>query len=231
MATSSSLNATSFVYSQTRRDSYFELILTTCVDVYHAIIGSAIQLANDENTIRDEFLKYLQDMCFKQSHELKNLKFDKETVENSGRADIRVLPTKDEYVNDEAYYLIECKRLDNKNVRGITGLNAEYIKNGICRYVCGPYSSYYDNNAMFGFVVEKMDVKDNVKEINGLFSANLKKKKKGKEYVVNANVRQSMSYCDFANGYPYSYISTHTHISGKELVLYHLMFDFSNNII
>ena len=231
MATSSSLNATSFVYSQTRRDSYFESIMTTCVDVYHAIIGSAIQLANDENTIRDEFLRYLQNMNFKQSHGLKNLKFDKETVENTGRADIRVLPTKDEYINDEEYYLIECKRLDSKNLNGIYGLNAEYIKNGICRFVSGYYSTYYGCNAMFGFVVEKMDVKDNVKEINGLFSANLKKKKKGKEYVVNANVRQSMSYCDFANGYPYSYISTHTHISGKELVLYHLMFDFSNNII
>ena len=231
MTTISGLNAASFVYSSTRRDTYFETILTACVEVYHAIIGSAIQLANDENTIRDEFLKYLQDMCFKQRHELKNLKFDKETSENTGRADIRVLPTKDEYVNDEAYYLIECKRLDNKKVRGITGLNAEYIKNGICRYVCGLYSSYYDNNAMFGFVVEKMDIKDNVKEINSLFSVNFKKKKKGKEYVVNANVRQSMSYCDFANGYPYSYISTHTHISGKELVLYHLMFDFFNNII
>ena len=177
MTTISGLNAASFVYSSTRRNTYFETVLTACVEVYHAIIGSAIQLANDENTIRDEFLKYLQDMCFKQRHELKNLKFDKETSENTGRADIRVLPTKDEYVNDEAYYLIECKRLDNKNVRGITGLNAEYIKNGICRYVCGPYSSYYDNNALFGFVVEKMDIKDNVKEINGLFSVNFKKKK------------------------------------------------------
>lgn len=231
MVTSSNLSATSFVYSQTRRDFYFESILTACVDVYNAIIGSAIQLANDENTIRDEFLKYLQDMYFKQSHELKNLKFDKETSENTGRADIRVLPTKDEYVNDEAYYLIECKRLDNKNVRGTTGLNAEYIKNGICRYVCGYYSSYYDNNAMFGFIVEKMDIKGNVNEINGLFSKNFKKKKLGKECFVNANVKQSMNYCDFANGYLYSYMSTHTHISGKELTLYHLMFDFSNNII
>lgn len=230
METSSSLNATSFVYSQTRRDSYFELILTTCVDVYHAIIGSAIQLANDENTIRDEFLKYLQDMCFKQSHELKNLKFDKETVENSGRADIRVLPTKDEYINDEEYYLIECKRLDSKNLNGIYGLNAEYIKNGICRFVSGYYSTYYGCNAMFGFVVESVNNIDNelVGGINSLLNTTMTN---DHGIDVNAQAKDPLQYTDFANGYPYSYISTHTHISGKELVLYHLMFDFSNNII
>lgn len=230
METSSSLNATSFVYSQTRRDSYFELILTTCVDVYHAIIGSAIQLANDENTIRDEFLKYLQDMCFKQSHELKNLKFDKETVENSGRADIRVLPTKDEYINDEEYYLIECKRLDSKNLNGIYGLNAEYIKNGICRFVSGYYSTYYGCNAMFGFVVESVNNIDNelVGGINSLLNTTMTNDHR---INVNAKTINPLQYADFANGYPYSYISTHTHISGKELVLYHLMFDFSNNII
>jgi hypothetical protein len=230
METSSSLNATSFVYSQTRRDSYFELILTTCVDVYHAIIGSAIQLANDENTIRDEFLKYLQDMCFKQSHELKNLKFDKETVENSGRADIRVLPTKDEYINDEEYYLIECKRLDSKNLNGIYGLNAEYIKNGICRFVSGYYSTYYGCNAMFGFVVESVNNIDN--ELVGGIKSLLNTTMTNDHGIdVNAQAKDPLQYTDFANGYPYSYISTHTHISGKELVLYHLMFDFSNNII
>ena len=230
METSSSLNATSFVYSQTRRDSYFELILTTCVDVYHAIIGSAIQLANDENTIRDEFLKYLQDMCFKQSHELKNLKFDKETVENSGRADIRVLPTKDEYINDEEYYLIECKRLDSKNLNGIYGLNAEYIKNGICRFVSGYYSTYYGCNAMFGFVVESVNNIDNelVGGINSLLNTTMTN---DHGIDVNAQANDPLQYTDFANGYSYSYISTHTHKLGNELLLYHLMFDFSNSII
>ena len=228
MVTSSNLSATSFVYSQTRRDFYFESILTACVDVYNAIIGSAIQLANDENTIRDEFLKYLQDMCFKQSHELKNLKFDKETSENTGRADIRVLPTKDEYVNDEEYYIIECKRLDSKNLYGTSGLNAEYVKNGICRFVSGYYSTYYGCNAMFGFVVEHVDIgNDIVNSINSMLNVTMT----NDHIDVNANVIQQMSYQDFANNYPYSYISTHTHISGKELVLYHLMFDFSNNII
>ena len=229
MVTSSSLNATSFVYSQTRRNFSFESILTTCVDVYNVIIGSAIQLANDENTIRDEFLKYLQDMCFKQSHELKTLKFDKETSENTGRADLRVLPTKDEYVNDEEYYIIECKRLDAKNLYGTSGLNAEYVKNGICRFVSGYYSTYYGCNAMFGFVVEHVDIgNDIVNSINSMLNVTMVN---DHDIDVNANVIQQMCYQDFANSYPYSYISTHTHFSGNELILYHLMFDFSNNII
>lgn len=229
MATNSNLNATSFVYSQTRRDFYFESILTTCVDIYHAIIGSAIQLVNDENTIRDEFLKYLQDMCFKQNHDLKNLKFDKETIENTGRADIRVLPTKDEYINDEEYYLVECKRLDYKNLCGLSGLNAEYIKNGVCRYVSGYYSAYYGCNAMFGFVVESVsDIDDDiVKNINLLLKTTMTN---DHGVDVNAKAINPLQHVDFANRYPYSYISTHSHTSGNELVLYHLMFDFSNNI-
>lgn len=229
MPTNSNLNATNFVYSQTRRDFYFESILTTCVDVYHTIIDSTITLANNENLIRDAFLTCLQCVKFKKKHSLKHLKFDKETIENRGRADIRILPTKAEYINDEEYYIIECKRLDSKNLYGASGLNAEYVKNGICRFVSGYYSTYYGCNAMFGFVVEHVDMEnDIVNNINSMLNITMT----NDHYLdVNANVIQHMRYQDFANSYPYSYISTHTHISGKELVLYHLMFDFSNNIL
>ena len=228
MTTISDLNAASFVYSSTRRDTYFETVLTACVDAYKKIINGSIELEDDENKIRDKFLKYLQNLDFKKSHELKNLKFDKETVENSGRADIRVLPTKDEYINDEEYYLIECKRLDSKNLNGISGLNAEYVKNGICRFVSGYYSTYYGCNAMFGFVVEHVDLgNDIVNNINTMLNVTMIN---DHDIDVKANVKQQMCYQDFANSYPYSYISIHTHTSGNEIVLYHLMFDFSNNI-
>ncbi|MBQ3353798.1 MAG: hypothetical protein IJL04_00175 [Bacteroidales bacterium] len=229
MTTISGLDAASFVYSSTRRDTYFETVLTACVEVYKEIINSSIELEDNENKIRDKFLKYLQNLDFKKSHELKNLKFDKETTENAGRADIRVLPTKDEYINDEEYYIIECKRLDSHNTKGTTGLNAEYVKNGICRFVSGYYSTYYGCNAMFGFVVEHVDIEnDIVNSINSMLNVTMTN---DHDIDVNANVIQQMSFQDFANSYPYSYLSTHTHISGKELALYHLMFDFSNNII
>lgn len=229
MTTISGMNAASFVYSSTRRDTYFETVLTTCVEVYKEIINSSIELEDNENKIRDKFLKYLQNLDFKKSHELKNLKFDKETAENAGRADIRVLPTKDEYINDEEYYLIECKRLNSQNLNGISGLNAEYVKNGICRFVSGYYSTHYGCNALFGFVVEHVDMEnDIVNNINSMLNVTMTN---DHDVDVNANVIQQMCNQDFANSYPYSYISTHTHISGSELVLYHLMFDFSNNII
>ena len=222
------LNAANFVHSRTRRDSNLEFVLISCVHAYNAIIGSSDRLENNENRIRDRFLIFLQDISFKKKHELKHLKFDKETSENIGRADIRVLPTKDEYVNDEEYYIIECKRLGSKNLCGTSGLNAEYVKNGICRFVSGYYSTHYGCNAMFGFVVEHVDMEnDIVNNINSMLNITMKN---DHNVDVNANVGQQMCFEDFANSYPYSYVSTHTSISGNELVLYHLMFDFSNNL-
>ena len=136
-------------------------------------MNSGISLVNDENLIRDEFLKYLQDFDFKVKNELRNLKFDKETVENTGRVDIRIFPTKNEYVNDRAYYIIECKRLNTTNPKGTTGLNAEYVKNGICRFSTGYYSSYFGCSAMFGFLVEPVNTqKDIVNNINSMLNIN-----------------------------------------------------------
>lgn len=222
------LDASSFNYSQTRKDSNFEFILTKCVIVYNLILNSGINLANDENLIRDEFLKYLKDFDFKVKNELKHLIFDKEVSETTGRVDIRIVPTKDEYVNDSAYYSIECKRLNATNLKGTTGLNAEYVKNGICRYSTGYYSSYFDCNAMFGFLVESVNIqKDIVNNINLMLNT---KFANAQGEIVDAKATQQMQYENFADGYSYSYVSKHTHNSGNELTLYHLMFDFSNNI-
>lgn len=228
MAINNNLDASIFGYSQIRRYAEFELTLTKCIDVYRTISTFQTQLCNNENSIRDEFLKYLQCPDFKKKQELRYLKFDLETIENTGRADIRILPTKDEYIDDKAYYIIECKRLDSKNLTGNAGLNAEYVKNGICRFVTDYYSSYFSCNAMFGFIVESVDVqKDIVDNINSMLNINYIN---AQNREVNANVIQPMHYEDFANAYPYSYVSTHTCKSGKEITLYHLMFDFSQNI-
>lgn len=230
MINSSILNASSFTYSPVRRDSYFESILRACVIVYQSII-STTKVQNNENEIRDEFIKYLQDINFKKQHELKNLKFDPETRENSGRADIRVLPTKDEYIDDDEYYLIECKRLDNKRLKGKSGLNAEYVKNGICRFVNNNYySSFFGCNAMFGFLIAPVNIpSDIIGNINTLMSSSFLNDKK---QVVNANATRKLTYENFANTYPYSYISQHKYsASGNSINLYHLIFDFSNHLI
>lgn len=186
------LDASSFNYSQTRKDLYLEFVLTKCIIVYNTILNSGISLVNDENLIRDEFLKYLQDFDFKVKNELRNLKFDKETVENTGRVDIRILPTKNEYVNDRAYYIIECKRLNTTNPKGTTGLNAEYVKNGICRFSTGYYSSYFGCSAMFGFLVEPVNTqKDIVNNINSMLNTNFTD---AQGQSVNANAIQQMQY-------------------------------------
>ena len=227
MAENPILNASSFIYSPVRRDKYLEFILIVCINIYYTITKSAIKIENNENIIRDVFIKYLQNKEFKKKYQLRYLKFDPETKERAGRSDIRVLPTKDEYIDDDAYYIIECKRLNSSNLTGNYGLNAEYIKNGICRFVSNYYSSYYDCNAMFGFVVEAMDINQNINQINALLPNSYTNQQ---EVTVNANAILPLVYTDFANGYPYSYVSKHRHISNKEFVLYHLMFDFSKNI-
>lgn len=222
------LNANKFDFSLTRRNTYFESILAKCVIIYNTICRTNTLIANDENTIRNKFLEYLQNINFKMAQELKHLKFDKEIPERTGRVDIRVLPTKDEYINDEAYYIIECKRLDSNNLSGNTGLNAEYVKNGVCRFVTDYYSSYFGCNAMFGFVVESVNIQtDIVDNINSMLTEDFTN---AQGVQVNANATQVMQYEKFVCGYPYSYISKHTHISGKEIDLYHLMFDLSSNI-
>jgi len=125
-------------------------------------------------------------------------------------------------------YIVECKRLNTTNPKGATGLNAEYVKNGICRFSTGYYSSYFGCSAMFGFLVEPVNTqKDIVNNINSMLNTNFID---AQGQSVNANAIQRMQYENFADGYSYSYVSKHTYCSGDELVLYHLMFDFSKNI-
>ena len=59
MTTISDLNAASFVYSSTRRDTYFETVLTACVDAYKKIINGSIELEDDENKLRDKYASRL----------------------------------------------------------------------------------------------------------------------------------------------------------------------------
>lgn len=222
------LTASEFQFSSSFFDSELEKVLCECVCIYTEIINKKTTFPNDEEIIRNGFLLYLKDDNYKNMHSpLDKYHFDKEEDDGQGRVDIRILPV-NPYQGDKAFYSIECKRLNNTNVNGSTGLNAEYIKNGICRYVTNYYSTHYDTNTMFGFVVERMDIDKNIKNINGLLHNDYINQQ---GVTVNAKAKLPIQYFNFANSYPYSYISTHTHISGKELVLYHLMFDFSNNII
>lgn len=174
---------------------------------------------NDENGIRDILLRdYLKNQIIKKKVCLTDYLFDRETSEevSDGRVDIRVMPV-NPLVSDEAYYIFECKRLDSKALRGTSGLNSEYIKNGIQRFTSSYYSSYYFANGMIGFVVEAINIKENIDNINYLLE---------NEYD-DINTTKYLTRESFIDNFEYHYSSIHTTKDDEELILYHLMFDFT----
>jgi hypothetical protein len=123
------------------------------------------------------------------------------------------------FISDDAYYVLECKRLDTKARRGTSGLNSEYIKNGIHRFIINDkYTSYYKTNAMLGFVVESMNIDENVQDINYLLEHNY-------SHISTQSVIAKES---FIANFEYQYSSLHQTDKGDTLRLYHLMFDFSS---
>ena len=139
------LNATPFSGSAIRIDSQFRSLLVCCIKIYNDIIAKNKRTKNDEETIRDLFFdEYLNDDNYRnQNKELEDFHFEKEPKENIGYLDIKAKKL-NPYVSTKAYFVIECKRLDSNNSTGETGLNAEYVKNGICRFVTDYYSSYFE---------------------------------------------------------------------------------------
>ena len=166
----SSLNASGYKYSSTYRSVEFEHILSGIIACYSTMQSEKVSVINDENIIRDKILyDYLKKEHYKRQFELTGYLFDPELPENKGRIDIRVMPI-NPFINDDAYYIFECKRLDTTNQKGTSGLNGEYISEGICRFVTSKYSSYYNTNGMIGFVVQPMDIHKNTDCINSLLS-------------------------------------------------------------
>lgn len=224
------MDTSRFEYSQDYIDTEFCKVCRGCIIVYNSIIESQCSLTNDENLIRDEFMKYLKNPQYKRFHTpLNEFHFEKEVPEYMGRADIKVMPLNG-FEDDYAYYIIECKRLDNINITGTTGLNAEYVKNGICRFVTGFYSTYNNCSGMLGFVVDKMDIhKNTYGNINGLM---LQTMTNDKGIEVNADVTIPLTNIIIENTFCYSYFSKHKHENeNREIVIYHMMFDFSDIVL
>jgi len=219
------LNASAFKYNNEPYELEFEKILTGITACYKMMIKDNVSVpSNAENRIRDILLlNYLKKGDIKNKVNLTNYHFEREVPEDTtkGRVDIKIISLND-FKIDEAYYIIECKRLDNQKPTGISGLNGKYINEGIMRFVFVTeyYSSYYGINGMIGFVVEQMNIADNIKSINGLL--NIK--------FTSANTKKKLMPVDFIKDFKHSYCSTHEDIEGKEIKLYHLMFDYSRNI-
>jgi len=202
----------------------FENFLTMAVCCYKMMIDNGDTVPNKENKIRDIlYNRYLNDNSVRNQIGIYfNIVCEPAEYINgecSGYVDLRIF-SKNSLTDTSAYYIIECKRLDNQNLNGTTGLNAEYIKNGIMRFVGGKYSTNKYLNGMIGFVVEKMDIPANIININKLLRNNLS----------DANTETVLTFHNFIKDFKYQYYSIHKDIKDRKIKLYHLMFDFSANI-
>ena len=199
----------------------FEKILTKVIVCYNLMLTDKVQLINDENSIRDVLLlNYLKDNTVRKMIALTDYLFDREVPEDRsiGRTDIKI-QTLNTFEDTSAYYTIECKRINASNLNGTTGLNAKYIEKGICRFTSNTYFTYYKTNGMIGFVVESVDIDRNIANINALLTST----------YTSANTICLVNSRNILSGFEYSYYSTHS-IIGDEIIIYHLMFDFSKNM-
>lgn len=174
----------------------FEKITNYILDICELVVEDygkkQLKLPNDENKIRSIMLEeYLKKQ--KVSYDMSNYRFDLEVPENYagnghhiGRVDIRIL-LKSDYEKEDAYYIIECKRID-----GTSDLNKKYVKEGVARFTTQKYSSYYGRNIMLGFVVKKIDMSVNAQLIENIQNADLDKHMHGNfELVGNRSVTES----------------------------------------
>jgi len=173
-------------------------------------------LFNHENKISNRLVtRYL-------NKNIKGIRFTLENPENYvpetdtflGRTDIKVV-TKDWFYEDiNAYYTIESKRID-----GNSDLNKKYVSDGIVRFVdiLPKYSSFYDKNIMLGYVVRKIDIDANVKEIDKLQH----------QLLVGVKIGNMGLISDDDEGFS-RYDCTYQLSNNSEVELAHLFYDFSS---
>lgn len=213
------LNASSFEYSLLYYNEEFEKVLSKIIICYQLMKIENVTLPNDENLIRDcLYLNYLNNNHIRNKIELKEYYFDRETLEDrtNGRVDLRVI-TPYSFEDTDAYYTLECKRLNSANLTGASGLNAKYIKNGISRFSSKKYSAHYNTNGLIGFIIEAMDIEENIKTLNQLIKAD-----------SDTKTVSEIKFRRIVPNFDYSYTSLHS-VNKVLVILYHLMFDFSDN--
>lgn len=224
------LNAREFLWNKQFYDEEFKYILNICYCAYKRLLVDGIKIVDNENKIRDViFSRYLGNQNFLDSMGCGNYLFDKEIPEGEGRIDIRVMPVGNEFRGRGAYYIIECKRLNNSQKKSVYGLNAKYVANGIYRFVSNFYSCRLGCNGMFGFIVSPMDIGKNVKCINGLLGKAIKDDK-GYDVVVSSTEvlrRQRNAIPNFSHVYKSKHLAT----DKSQIILYHLMLDVSKNVV
>jgi hypothetical protein len=189
-------------------DRRFKTLLLKIYQSYEQILVDNQDVPKHE----DEITKILVDRYL---IKLDSYTFRREKGNNLGIVDIYIV---EDFSNDKPDFIIECKVLNNTNLQGVNGKNAEYIKNGIYRFLNGHY--FLDNNfyinAMVGFIIDDLDFIKNIDNLN-LVSKNIIGE------VVDITKEITLEE-------PNLYKSTYRTIREKNFTIYHLMMDFSKNI-
>ena len=200
--------AKQFIYKQDKYKNKFLKLLREIYKNYLLIIKDKINIPKNENPIRDILVDdYL-------SKNIQDYEFKKEKNNNQGRVDIFIQET---FTDEKPEFIIECKVLNSKYMNSKDGLNGKYISNGILRFLTEHY--YLDNNfyinAMIGFVVDEIDITENINRLNEL----------SKKKILNnlVNITNEISLIE-----PNIYQSNYETINNKEFIIYHQMMDFSN---
>ncbi|MCG3692593.1 hypothetical protein [Aliarcobacter butzleri] len=169
------LDATLFLPAVNNYQSEFQNLISKIYLCYELMIRDKVELpSNDENGIRDILLiNYLQKKHIRNNIcNIHGFRFIKEVDVNDGRVDIQIISSND-FEEDEAFYVIECKRLD-----GNSKLNKAYVKDGIDRFTTKYksenheyyYPSQYGVNGMIGFVIKNININNNMLKIGNFFN-------------------------------------------------------------
>lgn len=169
------LDATPFMLAVNNYQSEFQDLIAKIYLCYELMLLDKVELPhNDENGIRDILLiNYLQKKHIRNNIcNIYGFRFIKEVDVNDGRVDIQIISSND-FEEDEAFYVIECKRLDGKST-----LNKNYVEHGINRFITNYksqsheyyYPSNYGINGMIGFVIKNINIDDNMNKIGSFFN-------------------------------------------------------------
>lgn len=200
------MDATVFEYDKFFYFNQLNGILNDIYNVYVLICNNGRQIKNDENKIRDEFGFYFENQYYKETTTTaKDYFFESEgrQQKTAGRVDIRFL-SPNCYGHQDAYFAIECKRLDGK-----AHLCKEYVENGIRRFTAEKYPSLLGCNAMMGFIVRTLNVDETCKTINTHLTAH--------EYLTKMHE-------DLPDG---CYKFESKHLLESKITLLHLWLDFT----
>lgn len=195
-------------------DENFEFILAQIHNCYKKMIVDNVSIENNENKIKNKLYKdYLNRQIIREELGLSEYLFKTETAfidENyneNGYSDLEVIDLIGSKKSTDAYYIIECKRIDDVNPHYQNSLNNKYINEGINRFIEEKYPTHNNVNAMLGFVVKDIDIKN------------------------NCNHFADFKHYKFIEDFEYSYRSNHITKTNKKITLYHLMLNFSSIIL